>query len=148
MLQYRYFNKNRKDYVLEIYYYGNKVYQLSYALPIYQKLEGTFVVNSFKKFLDFKRIFRNNNNKPSFLNHFKPSTFLNTPSVKIIKAEKHWKLNGFIVYCCNRLDLNNVYKGKTIYLEHGISDKPVGINDDPSAIERFWRVSTVTEKIT
>jgi len=128
---------------LEIYYYGNKVYQLSYALPIYQKLGGTFVVNSFKKYLDFKRIFKNNNNKPSFFNHFKFTTFLNTPPVKIIKPEKHWKLNGTIIYCCNRLDLNSVYKGKTIYLEHGISDKPVGIDDVPSSIERLNKYDVI-----
>lgn len=128
---------------MRIYYYGNKVYQLSYALPIYQKVGGTFVVNSFKKFLDFKKVFRNKHNKPSLLNYLKPSTFLNTPPVKIKKAEKHGKLEGSIVYCCNRLDLNSVYKAKTIYLEHGISDKPVGINDDKDAIERLKKYDII-----
>ncbi|OFX88355.1 MAG: hypothetical protein A2W99_07745 [Bacteroidetes bacterium GWF2_33_16] len=134
---------NRKDWILEIYYYGNKVYQLSYALPIYQKLGGVFVVNSFKKYLDFKKIFKNKNNKSSFFNHFKISTFLNTPPIKIIKEEKHCKLSGTIVYCCNRLDQKNAYKGKTIYLEHGISDKPVGIDNDPIAIERLKRYDLI-----
>ncbi len=128
---------------MEIYYYGNKVYQLSYALPIYQKLGGTFVVHSFKKFLDFKRIFRKKNNNPSFFNHFKPTTFLNTPPVKILRSENHWKLNGTIIYCCNRLDLNSPYKGKTVYLEHGISDKPVGISESTDAIERLKKYDII-----
>lgn len=110
---------------------------------MYKKFGGTFVVNSFKKFIDFKIIFRNNNNNPSFFNHFTFASFLNTPPVKIIKPEKHWKLKGTIIYCCNRLDLTNKYKGKTIYLEHGISDKPVGINDDPQAIERLKKYDII-----
>jgi len=122
---------------MQIYYYGNKVYQLSYALPLYKKMGGVFVVNSFKKYLDFKNVFRNSNRSQSIWNNFKPSTFFNTPPVIILKPEKHWQLQGTIVYCCNRLDLAKKYKAKTVYLEHGISDKPVGMTEESDAIERL-----------
>jgi len=128
---------------LEIYYFGKKVYQLSYALPIYHKMGGTFVVDSIKEFIEFKKIFRNYTSSKKGLNHFNPSTALNTPPIRIIKTKDHWKLNGIIVYCCNRLDLTKTYKAKTVYLEHGISDKPAAITDDSGATQRLKKYDII-----
>lgn len=121
---------------MKIYYYGS-IYQLSYAIPLYQKFEGTFIVNSIRKFIYFKKIFKNKNVNPSISNHFKLSTFLNTPPVIIKRTKNHWKLQGTIVYCCNQIETKRKYKSKTIYLEHGISDKPVGITESHRAIEKL-----------
>lgn len=128
---------------MELYYYGNKVYQLSYALPIYQKLGGTFIVDSKEKLNEFRRIFKNKNNKPSFLNYFRRSTFQNTPPIIIVKVKHHWKLKKPILYCCNRIDFEKTYKSKTLYLEHGVSDKALGIVEDSGAIEKLKKYDII-----
>ncbi len=38
---------------MKIYFYANSIYQLSHALPLYEKLKTTFVVNNFKTNIEF-----------------------------------------------------------------------------------------------
>lgn len=128
---------------MQVYYYANKVYQLSYALPIYNKLNGVFLVSNLAGYIDFKRVFRGKNNKKSFWNYLRPSTFLNTPPVKILKPHKHGKLEGSILYCSNRIDLDIDYKAKTIYMEHGISDKPIGVDNVQTSLKRLMKYDTL-----
>ena len=111
---------------MKIYYYANHIYQLSYALPIYRKLGGTFIVNSLKKFYHFKKYLRNMQNSSD------KKTFLNTPQIILKNPEKKFlDLEGIIISFSNSWIKCNREKCILIFLEHGSSDKKFGA--DPKA---------------
>ena len=110
---------------MKIYYYANHIYQLSYALPIYCKLGGTFVVNSMKKYYHFKKYLRNLRNPSD------RKTFLNTPEIILRKPEKFLDVEGIIISFSNSWIRCKREKCTLIFLEHGSSDKKFGA--DPKA---------------
>jgi len=104
----------------EIYYYANHIYQFSYALPVYNKIGGVFVVKDLSRYLQFKRHFRN-------LAKFSENTIFNTPRVIISPRERLHELKGIIFFLANSIVPDKDYSGcKTIFHEHGTSDKRYG----------------------
>ena len=102
-----------------LYYFANNVYQFSYALPIYDELGGTFLVRDHRKLMQFKRYLINRAK-------FGEKTFLRTPSVKIIERSEMHKLEGVIFFLSNSIPLKEDFAAKTIFHEHGTSDKRYG----------------------
>jgi len=104
----------------KVYYYANHIYQFSYALPIYNRIGGIFVVKDLKRLLQFKRYLIN-------LRRFDEKTFLNTPPVLISSRKDLHKLNGVIFFLSNSIMPKDDYSGSiTIFHEHGTSDKRYG----------------------
>ena len=103
-----------------IYYYANNIYQFSYALPVYKRLGGIFVVRDRRRYWHFKRYFIN-------LAEFNEKTFLNTPEVIVRPRSELHKLEGVIFFLANSIKPEYDYnKSTTIFYEHGTSDKRYG----------------------
>jgi len=105
---------------MNIYYFANSVYQFPYALPIYNRIGGTFVVRTKKKFYHFKRYLHG-------MARFGEKTFLKTPKVIIVPRNELYKLKGIILFLANSINPEHEYKNAiTIFHEHGTSDKQYG----------------------
>ena len=107
---------------MNIYYFANQIYQFSYALPIYQRIGGTFLVSKFKKLFQFKKYLKrvkvNSNTK----------AFFNTPTLKMCDRKNLYNLEGIIISLSN-VTLNCDHnKCKTIYIGHGTGDKKLDSN--------------------
>ncbi|MDO9576720.1 MAG: CDP-glycerol glycerophosphotransferase family protein [Candidatus Cloacimonadales bacterium] len=107
---------------MKIYYYGNQIYQLSFALPFYRNLGGIFIVNKPRKFFSYKLRMINANIDPTI------KTFLNTPRVERHKPNEMKNLEGIIVSQSNQSLIVNSKKCKTIFVGHGTGDKRYGGN--------------------
>lgn len=103
----------------KLYYFANNVYQFSYALPIYDKLGGTFLVRNYKVWRQFKRYLVNRAK-------FGENTFLKTPEVSVFPRSEMHKLEGIIFFLSNSIPLKQDFKAVTIFHEHGTSDKRYG----------------------
>ena len=102
---------------MKLYYYANSIYQFSYALPVYKKLGGTFVVATKTRYFHLKRYLKN-------VAAFGENTFRNTPEVKIIPARELHKLKGILFFLSNSILPEFDYSDCiTIFHEHGTSDK-------------------------
>jgi hypothetical protein len=102
---------------MKIYYYANSIYQFAYALPVYRRLGGTFIVRSYKKYMHFKRYMKN-------LAGFGEKNFYNTPDVILKKRSELNTLSGILFFLCNSIKPEHKYtKCITIFHEHGTSDK-------------------------
>lgn len=102
---------------MKVYYYANSIYQFSYALPVYRRLGGTFIVKSFQKYLQLKRYMKN-------IAAFGEQNFRNTPDVVIKKRDELHELHGIIFFLANSIKPEFEYKNSvTIFHEHGTSDK-------------------------
>ena len=104
---------------MNIYYYANNIYQFSYAIPIYDKIGGTFLVRNRKCLAQFKLFLRG-------LNRSGEKTFLNSPKVKLISKQERQELEGVLIFCSNSISLKPYKKATTIFLEHGTGDKKYG----------------------
>ena len=104
-----------------IYYYANQIYQLSYALPFYYQLGGTFIVNSTSKYYRFKRHLKG-------LARFGEKNLFNTPSIIIRKNADFTDIKGVILSFSNSFMNVDKTKCKIIFHEHGASDKRIGSN--------------------
>ncbi|MBN2281001.1 MAG: CDP-glycerol glycerophosphotransferase family protein [Candidatus Marinimicrobia bacterium] len=103
-----------------LYYYANNIYQYSYALPVYDKLGGTFIVYDRKKWWQFKMNLKNRA-------RFGEKNFLNTPEVIIVPRREVHKLEGVIFFLSNSIISHQKYdKAVTLFHEHGTSDKLYG----------------------
>ncbi len=107
---------------MNIYFYANQIYQFSYALPIYQKVGGTFIVRKLKKILSFKKRLRNANIFPNV------KTFLNTPPIVKLDIKNLYDLEGIIISHSNTRINCDHQKCKTIFVGHGTGDKKYGKN--------------------
>jgi len=102
---------------MKVYYYANSIYQFAYALPVYRRIGGTFIVKSVKKFIQFKRYMRN-------IAAFGESNFLNTPGVILKKRSELNKLSGLLFFLSNSIIPFHDYPNCiTVFHEHGTSDK-------------------------
>lgn len=103
----------------QIYYYANNIYQFSYALPVYNRLGGIFVVRDRRRLWHFKRYFQQ-------LAQFGEKTFLRTPRVIVRSRPELSGLDGVIFFLSNSIVPAHAYSGPTIFHEHGTSDKRYG----------------------
>ena len=104
----------------EVYYYANHIYQFSYALPIYKRIGGVFVVKDIKRYLQFQRFLSN-------LAEFNEKTLFNTPRVVIRSRQELHTLKGVIFFLSNSIMPKDDYSDSvTIFHEHGTSDKRYG----------------------
>jgi len=103
-----------------VFYYANNIYQFSYALPIYNRIGGIFVVRNLDVFLAFKRYFTG-------LKKFREQTLFNTPKVIIRGRDRLHQLDGILMFISNSIRHQHDYKNCiTIFHEHGTSDKRHG----------------------
>jgi len=107
--------------MLNIYYYSNQTYQLSYALPFYRKIGGTFIVNSISKYFRLLKHLKG-------LAVFDENNLLNTPSIIIRKKGQMQDIEGIILSFSNNWIDRDPAKCKIIFHEHGASDKRIGSN--------------------
>ncbi|MCF7793940.1 MAG: CDP-glycerol glycerophosphotransferase family protein [Candidatus Cloacimonetes bacterium] len=115
----------------EVYYYANNIYQFSYALPVYNKIGGTFVVRDRRRFIHFKRYFVN-------LAKFGEKSFLKTPNVIVRSRPELSKLDGVIFFLSNSIWPEDDYgKNSTIFHEHGTSDKRYGGKSHKKALKKL-----------
>jgi hypothetical protein len=113
-----------------LYFIANSVYQFAYALPVYRKTGGVFVVNSYKKWFHFKRYLKNQRVG-------KPSGWCNTPNVVIIPPKRRHLLEGVQFFVANSIQPHNVNpRAVTLFHEHGTSDKWYE-NGDPVAVKKL-----------
>ncbi|MDO9576723.1 MAG: CDP-glycerol glycerophosphotransferase family protein [Candidatus Cloacimonadales bacterium] len=104
---------------MNIYYYGNQVYQLSHCKPIFEKVGGTFIVKKITKYLPFIFSMRNS------CRIGEPSSLLNAPPVKVHKNKNLEHLHG-VFFSLSNVRLNVGKNSKTIFLGHGTGDKKYG----------------------
>jgi len=114
----------------KLYYYANNIYQFSYALPIYDKLGGTFIVYDKKKWWQFKKYLHNRA-------MFGEKNFRNTPDVIVCPRRDVYKLEGIIFFLSNSIITYQNYENAiTLFHEHGTSDKLYG-GGRPKAKEKL-----------
>ncbi|MDN5354466.1 MAG: hypothetical protein PWQ09_1222 [Candidatus Cloacimonadota bacterium] len=107
---------------MNIYYFANQVYQLSFALPLFKKLGGIFLIKRPRKILSFKVRMINTNVD------FQPKTFLNIPPVIKKRPSQMQDLQGIVVSQSNTKLNVDKKKCKTIFVGHGTGDKRYGGN--------------------
>ncbi len=112
-----------------LYFFSNQIYQLSYALPFYNKLGGTFIVNSKSKYFRFKRHLCG-------LAKFGEKNLLNTPSIIIRENHDLSDLEGVILSFSNNF-LKRKKNTIAIFHEHGASDKRIGSNENAKTKEKL-----------
>ncbi|MFP4549025.1 MAG: CDP-glycerol glycerophosphotransferase family protein [Fidelibacterota bacterium] len=104
----------------KLYYYANNIYQFSYALPVYDKLGGTFIVLGKRELGQFKLYLRNRA-------RFGERNLWQTPAVKIVPRREVNNLEGIVFYLSNSIITYQDYsKSVTLFHEHGTSDKLYG----------------------
>jgi CDP-glycerol glycerophosphotransferase (TagB/SpsB family) len=102
---------------MKYYYIANSIYQFAYALPLYRRIGGVFVVNSRKKWWQFKR-------KMKGLAHAGEKNFNNTPDVIILPRTEVHRLEGVLIFLANTIVPGQKYtRAITLFHEHGTSDK-------------------------
>lgn len=103
-----------------VYHFANNIYQFSYALPLYNRIGGTFVVRDRRRLVHFLRFFRG-------LARFGENTPLKTPRVIVRSREKLCRLEGILIFFSNSIVPDDEYsRSVTIFNEHGTSDKRYG----------------------
>lgn len=115
---------------MKLYYFSNQIYQLSYAIPFYNKLGGTFIVNSISKYWRFKKHLQG-------LASYNEKTFLKTPAIIIRKNGLMQDIEGVILSFSNDWIYRNPMKCRTIFHEHGASDKRIGSNANSKPLEKL-----------
>ncbi len=102
---------------MKLYFLANSVYQFAYALPIYRRMGGTFIVPNLKKYLHFKREMKN-------VSVFGEKNWRHTPDVIIVPRQKVHQLSGILLFLANTIDPDASYGNSiTLFHEHGTSDK-------------------------
>lgn len=100
-----------------VYYVANSVYQFAYALPVYERVGGTFIVPSWKKWGHLQRFLRGRA-------QFGARTLLGAPPVRVVPRARWSQLEGVVFYLANAIDPDRRHPGAiTIFHEHGTSDK-------------------------
>lgn len=104
---------------MNIYYFANQIYQLSYAWPLYNQIGGSFIVRKRKTLLKFKWFLRGSISSSN-------RTFLGTPTVKRRKLKFVSDLRGVILSQSNTRVYNNPEISRSIFIGHGTGDKKYG----------------------
>lgn len=104
---------------MNIYYFANQIYQLSYAWPLYNEIGGSFIVRKYKTLLKFKMFLRGS--QAASLR-----SFLGTPTVKKRKLRYISDLEGVILSQSNSRVRNDIEKSRSVFIGHGTGDKKYG----------------------
>jgi hypothetical protein len=100
-----------------VFYVANSVYQFAYALPVYERVGGTFIVPSWKKWWHMQRFLRGRA-RPA------DRTPFGAPPVRVVPRAQWSALEGLVFYLSNSIDPDRRTAGAvTIFHEHGTSDK-------------------------
>ena len=101
-----------------LFFAYSQIYQLSYALPLYQALGGIFLVKNVRKWIQFKKYMRGLGRADLARN------FLNTPAVLKKNPYEDHSLSGILItpsverFCPDNSQMVYIYTG------HGSGDKP------------------------
>ncbi len=101
-----------------LFFTYSQIYQLSYALPLYQAVGGTFLVKDIRKWIQFKKYMRGLGRADLSRN------FLNTPAVQKRNPYEDHGLGGILItpsverFCPDNSRMIFIYTG------HGSGDKP------------------------
>jgi hypothetical protein len=115
--------------VQNLYYIANSIYQFAYALPVFERLGGTFVVNSPKKLRQFQAFVRQKN----YLNKGKEEDI----PVVLVAREATAQLRGILFFLANSIQIDQDYtQAITVFHEHGTSDK-LYEGGDPIAVKKL-----------
>lgn len=104
---------------MNIYYFANQIYQLSYAWPLYNELGGSFLVRKYKTCFKFKKYLRGSVKT-------KDASWLGTPSVQKRDLKKISDLSGVILSQSNSRLYNDPVKSRSVFIGHGTGDKKYG----------------------
>lgn len=104
---------------MNIYYFANQIYQLSYAWPLYREIGGSFIVRKTKTYFKFKRFLRGSVSSPG-------ASFLGTPVVRKRKLKNTFDLTGLILSQSNSRIHNNKELARSVFIGHGTGDKKYG----------------------
>ncbi|MCA9733643.1 MAG: CDP-glycerol glycerophosphotransferase family protein [Deferribacteres bacterium] len=107
-----------------VYYFANQIYQFSHALPLYKLAGGTFICRDVKRYIHFKKYFRNMDASPQ------SSTLFHTPPSIFRNRKKLTNLKGVIVSLANTVLSYDKNACSSIFLGHGTGDKPYGGSSD------------------
>jgi len=105
---------------MNIYFFANRVYQFSYARPLFEKMGGTFVVRKYKTLLRFK--------KHLWYKAFFTASSSGIGSSRVIKRHilKMHDLKGVLLSQSNTPLQVDPAKCQTIFIGHGTGDKKYG----------------------
>ncbi len=101
-----------------LFFAYSQIYQLSYALPLYRAVGGTFLVKNIRKWIQFKKYMRGLGRTDLSRN------LLNTPAVKKKNPYEDQELSGILItpsvegFCPHNSKMVYIYTG------HGSGDKP------------------------
>ncbi|MCK5035711.1 MAG: CDP-glycerol glycerophosphotransferase family protein [Candidatus Sabulitectum sp.] len=104
---------------MNIYYFANQIYQLSYAWPLYNEIGGSFIVRKYKTLLKFKRYLRGSTTSSDGL-------LPDTPTVRRRKLRYISDLSGIILSQSNARIHNDPEISRSVFIGHGTGDKKYG----------------------
>lgn len=104
---------------MNIYYFANQIYQLSYAWPLYREIGGSFIVRKTKTYFKFKRFLRGSVSSSG-------AAFMSTPRVEKRKLKNTFDLSGLILSQSNSRVHNDRSKSRSVFIGHGTGDKKYG----------------------
>lgn len=105
-----------------LYYFSNRIYQISNALPLHNAIGGYLLLKNRGRFLQYKYFFRNTNRQKNI------RTFLNTPASIVYNMKRDGVLDGVIISMSNSSLIHDSSRCKTIFIGHGTGDKKYGGN--------------------
>ena len=101
-----------------LFYTYSQIYQLSYALPMYRSVGGTFVVKNLRKWIQFKKYMRGLSRAQA------PKTLLGTPPVRKMAMQSLLARRGVLITPSVEHYLPQDKRIICIYTGHGSGDKP------------------------
>lgn len=111
---------------MPLYFIANSIYQFAYALPVYRKTGGVFVVHNRKKYRHFKK----------FIDTASSDLKVSPKLILVPRNETH-NLKGVLLFLANTIQAGESYtQSITIFHEHGTSDKRYE-GGDAIAIEKL-----------
>jgi hypothetical protein len=115
---------------MKIYFIANSIYQFAYALPLYRKTGGTFVVTSSKKMRHFNRYLKR------LEQHRGPAPGAAADAILVPRDQLH-TLKGILLFFANTISPEQNYADAICcFHEHGTSDKRYE-GGDPIAIAKL-----------
>ena len=101
-----------------LFFAYSQIYQLSYALPLYQAAGGTFLVKNIRKWIQFKKYMHGLGRDDL------PRNFMNTPAVQKKDPYEDQGLSGILITPSVQKFCPENPKMIYVYIGHGSGDKP------------------------
>ncbi|MBN1327775.1 MAG: CDP-glycerol glycerophosphotransferase family protein [Candidatus Cloacimonetes bacterium] len=105
---------------MQLYYYANHIYQLSYSIPLYLRQGGTYLLNRYSRLIPFHRYLRG-------LQPIGKQGKKSLPPVKIINPD-HLSLKDALILSHSNHHLQGGKDVIRVFIGHGTGDKPYGGN--------------------